>query len=226
MTADPFEALLAAAAAWGAPLDAASAARLRSYLEQVRAANAAVNLTADDSWEDLTLKHGADGVFAASVLRRRLAGRPAPRICDLGSGGGFIGIALKLAWPEPQVTLMESVERKFRFLNKETARLGLPGLRAVKARAGDGRPRSSYETGFDAVVERALAPLPEAVALALPLLAPGGVFAAFQSDEPDPAEPALAKALARTGAVVLESCAYRRPGEARERRLVIFGRED
>ena len=54
----------------------------------------------------------------------------------------------------------------------------------------------------------------------------GGLFAAFQSEEPDPAEPVLAKAMAATGARVLKSCPYRRPNEARERRLVLFQRKE
>jgi hypothetical protein len=60
--------------------------------------------------------------------------------------------------------------------------------------------------------------------LAFALLGPRGVLAAFQSEDPSPAEPALARALAAAGARVLQSHAYSRPGESRERRLVIFGR--
>lgn len=219
MTNDPALARLAAAAeGWGVPLDAAALERVASYLREVAAKNEVTNLTADDSWEDLVLKHAADGVFAASALRR-LLGREAPRVCDLGAGGGFIGVCLKIAWPQAQVTLMEAVERKFKFLNAESARLGLPGLRVLQRRAGDGRPYDSYSSGFDAVVERALAPLEEALVLARPLLKPGGLLAAFQSV---PASPSLAG----SGMRLLESLAYRRPGETRERFLAVFRAED
>ncbi len=224
---DPLEVLTGAALAWGAPLDAVALGRIKSYLDEVVAKNAIVNLTADDSWDDLVLKHAADGVYAAAVLRKLLAARGAPekpRILDLGAGGGFIGICLKIAWPAAEVTLMEAVERKYKFLNSAATSLRMQGLRPLLRRAGAGSPGSSYTTGFDAVVERALAPLPEAVRLSFPLLGPAGIFAAFQSEEPDAAEPELARALAAAGARVLESHAYRRPGETRDRRLVIFGR--
>lgn len=210
--------LVSAAEGWGAPLDAVALERVESYLRAVAEKNKTTNLTADDSWEDLVLKHAADGVFAAATLKRAL-GHPHVRLCDLGSGGGFIGVCLKLAWPEAQVTLMEAVERKFKFLNAESARLGLPGLRVLQRRAGDGRPYSSYESGFDAVVERALAPLEEALELARPLLKPHGLFAAFQSVA---AEPPLAGTRMR----LLESVAYRRPGEGADRFLVLYRRED
>ena len=225
MSGEPLAVLAETARSWGLPLDKTALSRIEAYLRDVQAKNAVTNLTADDAWEDLTLKHAADGLFAASVLRRELVGLKTPRILDLGAGGGFIGITLKIAWLEAEVTLMESVERKFRFLNAAAARLNLPGLRPLQRRAG-GPPRSSYETGFDAVVERALAPLPQALELAAPLLAPRGIFAAFQTEEPDASNADLAKALAAAGARVLKSCAYRRPREDFERRLVLFERQE
>lgn len=226
---EPLATLAEAGRAWGAPLDETALGRVTSYLKEVQAKNATTNLTADDSWDDLVLKHAADGVFAASVLRRVLAERGAPekpRVLDLGAGGGFIGICLKIAWPAAEVTLMEAVERKYKFLNTAATALRMPGLRPLYRRAGAGTPTSSYSTGFDAVVERALAPLPVAVGLAFPLLGPRGIFAAFQSEEPDAAEPELARALAATGARVLQSVPYRRPLEDKDRRLVIFGRKE
>jgi 16S rRNA (guanine527-N7)-methyltransferase len=216
--------LAEAAASWGEPLSTTALGDISSYLSFVREKNEDVNLTADADWDDLVLKHAADGVFAASALRPLLPA--APRLLDLGSGAGFIGIVLKIAWPEAQVTLMESVERKYRFLNAAATRTGLKGLRVLNRRAGSGAALTAYERDHDCVVARALAELPEAVRLAWPLLGPKGIFAAFQSEEPDPAGPALAKALAATGGTVLKSCPYRRPGEERDRRLVLFKRKE
>ncbi|MBI4060460.1 MAG: class I SAM-dependent methyltransferase [Elusimicrobia bacterium] len=218
------ERLAGCAASWGAPLDAAALGGISAYLAFVREKNETVNLTSDAGWDDLVLKHAADGVFAASVLRPLLP--PSPRVLDLGSGAGFIGIALKFAWPEAEVTLMESIERKYRFLSAAAARAGLKGLRVLRRRAGSGSALTAYEKNQDAVVSRALAALPEAVRLSGPLLAPKGLIAVFQSDEPKPEEPVLAKSLAAAGATVLKSCLYRRPSEARDRRLVLFKRKE
>jgi 16S rRNA (guanine527-N7)-methyltransferase len=215
--------LAAAARDWGVPLEDAALAALASYLRFVQERNAKTNLTADDAWEDLALKHAADGLYAASLLRSELAGRSAPKILDLGSGAGFIGMALKLAWPEAEVALMEAVDRKYRFLSEASARLALPGLRVLHRRAG-AAPPNSYEKDRDAVTARAVAPLPETVRLAAPLLAGHGRLAVFATNDPDPAEPALARALAATGLRLLKSVPYRRPAEDKDRRLVLFGR--
>ena len=221
---DPaLERLSAAARDWGAPLDSVALERLESYLRFVAERNETTNLTADPDWDDLVLKHAADGVLAAAVLRRELAGRAEPKVLDLGSGAGFIGVALKLAWPEAETTLLEAVDRKYRFLSEASARLALPGLRVLHRRAG-ASPPNSYERDRDAVVERAAAELPEALRLAWPMLAPDGIFAAFQTDDPDPARPPLARALAAVGGRLLKSVPYRRPGEDRDRRLVLFAR--
>ncbi|MEQ1920090.1 MAG: RsmG family class I SAM-dependent methyltransferase [Elusimicrobiota bacterium] len=224
MSAPAMARLAAAAASWGEPLNAVSLENISSYLAFVREKNEEVNLTADTDWDDLILKHAADAVFAASVLRTLLPKNP--RILDLGAGAGFIGIVLKIVWPQAEVTLMESVERKYRFLNAAATRTGLKGLRVLNRRAGSGAPLTAYELDHDLVIERALAELPEALRLCAPMLGRRGLIAAFQSDEPDCAEPVLAKALAATGVKVLKSCPYRRPNEERDRRLVLFTRKE
>jgi 16S rRNA (guanine527-N7)-methyltransferase len=221
---EALEILACAAQGWGQPLSPTALDAIASYLSFVREKNEGVNLTADAGWDDLVLKHAADGVFAAGVLRAKLP--PNPRILDLGAGAGFIGIVIKLVWPEAEVTLMESVERKFRFLNAAATRTGLKGLRVLNRRAGSGAALTAYELDHDVVIERALAELPEALRLSWPMIGPNGLFAAFQSEEPDPAEPVLAKAMAATGATVLKSCPYRRPNETRDRRLVLFKRKE
>ena len=214
--------LLEAAAGWGISLSPAQLAQTDSYVQELLAANQKTNLTADTDPETVLLRHVADGLAAAGVLIKEVS-KPSPRILDLGSGGGPIGMAIKIAWPGAQVVLMESLERKFRFLNAMAARSGLPGLSVSLRRAGSGEP-PARDKGFDVVVARALAPLPQALDLALPLAAPGGLVLIFQSEPPDPAQPALVRALARGAARLVKSIPYRLPREDRDRHLALFGR--
>lgn len=217
------ETLRGFARAQGLGLDEDQLGKLALYAELVLEANPRVNLTADADPDALLLRHMADGLAAVRPLKERLG--PAPRIADLGAGGGFIGAAIKIAWPEAELSLIEGLKRKYEFLNAASLRLGLKGLRVLRRRAGIDRFPAS-ESGFDAVVERALAPLPEALALAAPLARAGGLFVAYQTQPPDPASPELSAVLVKTGAKLIQSHAYRLPAERKDRTLAFFETRD
>jgi 16S rRNA (guanine527-N7)-methyltransferase len=211
-----------AAAGWDLPLNDEQLAQIDRYVKELLAANQTTNLTSDSDPEVVILRHVADGLAAAAVLIKEIK-TASPRILDLGSGGGYIGMAIKIAWPQAQVTLMESLERKFRFLNSMAARCGLPGLTVALKRAEKGGAHEQ-ERGFDAVAARALAPLPQALDLALPLIAPQGLALIFQSADPDPEEQDLRRVLARHAARLVKSIPYRLPRETGQRHLALFGK--
>ena len=206
---------------WGTPLDCAQRGQIEQYLALVAQANAVTNLTAESDPASLLLRHAADGLACVPVLKSLTDAAPA-RMLDLGAGGGFIGFCVKIAWPQAEVSLMEPLQRKYDVLNQAAVALGLKGLRPLRARAG-GPPAAAAR--YDIIVERALAPLPQAVALAMPLLADKGRFVAFQSEEPDPRDLALAKALLGAHAGFLKCFAYALPREPRRRFLAVFERK-
>lgn len=214
-----WEALKSAAVQWEIRLETAHFAQIDRYLEDLLQYNLKVNLTADTDPSVLLLRHVVDGLAAVAPLKDILKELPNPAVLDLGSGGGFIGMAIKIAWPQAQVTLMEALERKYRFLNATAARSGLKNLRVLKQTAVE---RSSGAGAFDCVVERALAELPQAVRLALPLVKKGGFFLAYQSEIPDPRLDLLQKSLAKAGGRLVKSIPYRLPLENRDRYLALF----
>lgn len=197
-------------------LDDAQWGRLDAFLIELRAVADLVNLTADKDEDSWWRRHIADGLASVGPLRSRLG--PAPTILDLGAGAGFVGIAIKVAWPEASVALLESSYRKFQFLNVAAAKLGVRGLRVFWRRAGAPSPVDR----FDAVLERAVAPLPQACRLGLPLAKPGGLLMLWQSDTPSAEDPELIAALAPTGARLEDALPYRLPGEERSRTLAVF----
>ena len=197
--------------------------QIDSFAAELAAANARVNLVSRSDPATILLRHVADGAAAAAVLIKEIR-KPEPRILDLGAGGGCIGMTIKIVWPEARVTLMESSQRKYRFLNAMATHSGLPGLSITSHRAGEGKPPAGL-LNFDAVLERALAPLAKSLQLALPLTAPTGLFLAFQSEVPDPEEARLKRALARHAARLVKSIPYRLPAEKKDRHLVLFMRQ-
>lgn len=209
--------LEAAAAGWGVVLSRGQLDQARRYVEYLLSRVQKTNLTAEKDPQRLILRHLADGMAAAAVLRPRLS--PEPKIADLGAGAGFIGIGLKIAWPQADVTLLEAVERKYRFLNSAVLVSGLKGLHVLLRKATVG---SWNGPAYEAVTARAVAPCWQVVKLAAPLLRPGGLLLNYQSQAPQSQEPSLQKALAAAGARLVESIPYQLPAESRERFFALF----
>jgi 16S rRNA (guanine527-N7)-methyltransferase len=130
---------------------------------------------------------GVDAHVADSLVALDLpAVRATRRAADLGSGGGFPGLALAIALPGAHVVLVESVGRKSAFLAGAARELGLGNVDVVNARA------EAWPEGIgahDLVVARAVAPLAVLVEYAAPLLELGGALVAWKG-RPDPAEEA------------------------------------
>lgn len=206
---------------WGAPLDPAQWDLLDRYLADVLEYNRKTNLTADAEPSLLVRRHALDALAAVGALKGKLEAE-GPRVADVGSGAGFVGICFKIARPEASVALIESSYRKFCFLNWTSVRLGLRRFEILHERA---QKTAERNPAYDAVLARALAPLPEAVGIAGPLAVPGGIVAVFQSRPPDVEDRELARAMDKAGCG-LEDCAeYRLPGEDAARCLAIFRRK-
>ena len=168
----------ALAARYGLPSGAED--RLARLLELVAAEPAAITAVRDPA-------EGVDAHVADSLVALDLpAVRAARRVADLGSGGGFPGLALAIALPSAHVALVESVGRKCAFLAASAGELGLTNVEVINARA------EAWEQGLgaqDLVVARALGPLTVVVEYAAPLLEPRGLLVAWKGRR-DPAEEA------------------------------------
>jgi 16S rRNA (guanine527-N7)-methyltransferase len=101
--------------------------------------------------------------------------RPGWRCIDVGSGGGLPGIPLAIAFPELQVTLLESAGKKAAFLREVVDDLGLTGVSVRSGRAEEAARDPAERDAYDLAVARALAPLPVALELCLPFVRPGGI---------------------------------------------------
>ena len=162
---------------------------------------------------------GVDAHVADSLVALDLpAVRAARRVADLGSGGGFPGLALAIALPAAHVALVESVGRKCAFLAAAVSELGLGNVEVVNGRA------EAWPQGIgaqDLVVARALAPLPVLVEYAAPLLELGGALVAWKG-RPEPAEEADGAAAAQAlGMRVPQAIAVKPFASARDRYLYL-----
>jgi 16S rRNA (guanine527-N7)-methyltransferase len=152
-------------------LPAAAPEQLRLLLELVAREPAAITTVRDPA-------EGVDVHIADSLVALELAEvRESRRIADLGSGGGFPGLALAVALPDAHVALVESVGRKCAFLRGAVERLGLGNVDVVHARAEAWREGLG---AYDLVTARALAPLTTIIEYAAPLLELGGSLVAWK----------------------------------------------
>jgi 16S rRNA (guanine527-N7)-methyltransferase len=190
-------------------LDPALGEPLAAYLALMLRWNATYNLTAIRDPREMVTKHLLDSLAMAPSVRgiRTLA--------DLGTGPGLPGIPLAIAHPGLRVTLVESNGKKARFMREALRTLSLTNAEVAESRieALD-RPGA-----FEAITARALATLPQIVALGGHLLAPDGVLIAMKGTRPDTEIAALP-----AGWEMREIQPLNVPGLAAERHLVVVGR--
>jgi len=175
------EILAAGAAALGLPLSAAQCEAFARYRERLLAWNRRVNLTAIVEPAEVETRHFLDSLTCALPLLAQWGGAarvPSLRCVDVGSGGGFPGLPLKLALPQLHVTLLEATAKKADFLTYLVADLRLEDVDVVGARAEALAQSPAYRESYDVAFARALAPLPTLLELTLPFLRPGGLLVA------------------------------------------------
>lgn len=161
-------------AALGMAFDADTRRRLLAQLAELQKWNAAYNLTAVRDPGEMLARHLLDSLAVLPAIEA--LGLPLSRIADIGSGGGFPGVPLAIACPWREVTVLDSNGKKARFLRHLQRTLALPNLAVVESRAEDWRPMPRV----DAVISRALAPLPDFVRLTAHLVAANGRWLAMK----------------------------------------------
>ena len=171
------EVLVEGAARLGIDLDGGQVERFRSCYDELISWNENVNLTAVTGLEEVQERHFLDSLAVASALPETvLDGRD--RLLDVGSGAGFPGLPLKIAYPRIDITLLEATRKKTAFLRHVVDRLGLEGVEVVTGRAEEEAHRPEIRERFGAVASRALARLDVLAELCLPFCAVGGMMIA------------------------------------------------
>ncbi len=143
-----------------------------SYLRELVAWNQRVNLTSITEPGEIEETHFLDSLTLSMALPKPIRARG--RVCDVGTGAGFPGVPLKVAFPGLALTLIDSVRKRTRFLDELVSILGLDGVEIITGRAEALGHVSELRESFDAVVSRAVAPLRVLLELTLPLCRTGG----------------------------------------------------
>ena len=138
--------------------------------------NKMYNLTSITGREEVFLKHFLDSVVGESYLKQ------GADVCEIGSGGGFPSLPLKIIREDLKFTLIESTGKKCSYLQTAVDNLGLEGVKVLNIRAEEGARDPSLREKFDCAVARAVARLNTLCEYCLPFVKVGGVFVAYKGD--------------------------------------------
>ena len=151
------------------------------YYEMLIEKNKVMNLTAITEFDEVIEKHFLDSISLIKVknLNQKLS------VLDLGTGAGFPGIPLKIAFPELEVTLVDSLNKRILFLQEVIAELNLKNVSATHERAEIIANNPNFREKFDLCVSRAVANLSTLSEYCLPFVKVGGQFISYKSGECD-----------------------------------------
>lgn len=165
----------------GVELDARQVSQFMKYKDLLLEWNEKINLTAITDEKEILLKHFADSVSVLPFID--IKGKD---VIDVGTGGGFPGVPLKIACPLANVTLLDSLNKRINFLKEVVSELGLSNVSCVHSRAEDGGQDLNYREKFDVCVSRAVANLAVLTEYCLPFIKVGGTFVSLKGPDAKP----------------------------------------
>lgn len=172
--------LSAVCAALNVQITAAQQSALMAYLDLLQRWNGVYNLTAVREPAAMFTQHLADCLAVVLPVQRALSGQAAPRVLDVGSGGGLPAVVLAVCLPQLQVSCIDAVGKKMAFVRQVAGELHLPRLQALHSRI-----ENLKAPPFDLITARAFSSLVELVNLTRPLLRRGGVWMAMKGRVPE-----------------------------------------
>ncbi|WP_221912993.1 16S rRNA (guanine(527)-N(7))-methyltransferase RsmG [Streptococcus halichoeri] len=187
--------------------------QFQTYFSLLVEWNEKMNLTAITELNEVYLKHFYDSL--APILQGHITNRPL-KLLDIGAGAGFPSLPMKIVYPELEITIIDSLNKRITFLHHLAQTLELEGVHFYHGRAEDFGQDRSFRGQFDLVTARAVARMPVLAELTIPFLRIKGQLIALKSQAVDQELTDAKTALTTLFAQVVKNHAYQLPnGDAR-----------
>ena len=187
------------------------------YYELLIEWNRVMNLTGITEYDEVNLKHFTDSLTIVRIKDMENVST----LIDVGTGAGFPGIPIKIAFPYIKVTLLDSLNKRIKFLNQVVEELDLEDVVTLHGRAEDYAKKEEYREQFDLCASRAVANLSTLSEYCLPFIKKGGCFVSYKSADSDEEIQQSQNALDILGGKIEKVDKFMLPGSDMGRALVM-----
>lgn len=186
------------------------------YYELMIEKNRVMNLTGITDYDEVCLKHFTDSLTIVRIKNMDQVNS----LIDIGTGAGFPGIPIKIVFPHIEVVLLDSLNKRLKFLDEVIEQLSLEKITTLHGRAEDYAKKKEYREQFDLSVSRAVANLSTLSEYCLPFVKQGGSFISYKSADSDDEIQQAEKAVKILGGDICKVDKFRLPESEIGRSLV------
>ncbi len=194
------------------------------YYELLVEWNSFMNLTSIVQFEDVLKKHFLDSVSIVKAIPDLY--NSSIKLIDIGTGAGFPGIPIKIVFSDLKITLLDSLNKRVKFLNKVINDLKLENINAIHGRAEDYARLDEYRESFDLCVSRAVSNLSTLSEYCLPFVKRSGYFVSYKSDKIIEEYDSAKKAINILGGSYEQQVEFKLPNSDIYRNLLIIKKEN